>query len=94
MSETSFERDIRPLFRDDDVEAMLFAFDLSSWEEVREHAEEIHSRLVEGTMPCDAPWPPARYRRSASRRRLFVSVRVLCGFATSTAASTASGWSD
>ena len=57
MSETSFERDIRPLFRDDDVEAMLFAFDLSSWEEVREHAEEIHSRLVEGTMPCDAPWP-------------------------------------
>jgi hypothetical protein len=57
MSATSFERDIRPLFRDEDVEAMLFAFDLSSWEEVREHAEEIHSRLVEGTMPCDAPWP-------------------------------------
>ncbi len=65
MSETSFERDIRPLFRDEDVEAMLFAFDLSSWEEVREHAEEIHSRLVEGTMPCDAPWPEqdiARFR--------------------------------
>ena len=57
MSETTFQRDIRPLFRDDDVEAMLFAFDLSSCEEVREHAEEIHSRLVEGTMPCDAPWP-------------------------------------
>ena len=57
MSETSFERDIRSLFRDEDVEAMLFAFDLSSAEEVREHAEEIHSRLVEGTMPCDAPWP-------------------------------------
>jgi len=57
MSEMSFVRDIRPLFRDEDVEAMLFAFDLSSWEEVREHAEEIHSRLVEGTMPCDAPWP-------------------------------------
>ena len=57
MSETSFERDVRPLFRDEDVEAMQFAFDLSSWDEVREHAEEIHSRLVEGTMPCDAPWP-------------------------------------
>ena len=56
MSEVSFERDIRPLFRDEDVDAMLFAFDLSSREEVREHAEEIHARLVEGTMPCDAPW--------------------------------------
>ena len=57
MSEVSFERDIRALFRDEDVDAMLFAFDLSSREEVREHAEEIHARLVEGTMPCDAPWP-------------------------------------
>ena len=47
MSEVSFERDIRPLFRDEDVDAMLFTFDLSSWEEVREHAEEIHARLVE-----------------------------------------------
>ena len=25
--------------------------------DVSEHAEEIHSRLAEGTMPCDAPWP-------------------------------------
>jgi hypothetical protein len=57
MSQVSFERDIRPLFRDEDVDSMLFAFDLSSWGEVREHAEEIHARLVEGTMPCDAPWP-------------------------------------
>lgn len=35
---------------------MLFAFDLSSYEDVRENAEEIHSRLADGTMPCDAPW--------------------------------------
>jgi hypothetical protein len=53
----SFERDIRPLFREEDVDSMQFAFDLSSWDDVREHAEEIHARLVEGTMPCDAPWP-------------------------------------
>jgi hypothetical protein len=53
----SFERDIRPLFREEDVDSMQFAFDLSSWDDVRQHAEEIHARLVEGTMPCDAPWP-------------------------------------
>ena len=53
----SFEQHIRPLFRTEDVEAMSFAFDLSSYEEVCEHAEEIHARLSEGTMPCDAPWP-------------------------------------
>jgi hypothetical protein len=54
---TSFEKDIRPLFRDEDVESMSFAFDLSSYEGVCEHAEEIHARVAEGTMPCDAPWP-------------------------------------
>jgi hypothetical protein len=53
----SFERDIRPLFRDEDVAEMSFAFDLSSYEEVSERAEEIHARLAEGTMPCDGPWP-------------------------------------
>jgi hypothetical protein len=53
----SFEEDIRPLFRSEDLEAMAFAFDLSSYEEVAEHAEEIYSRIAEGTMPCDAPWP-------------------------------------
>ena len=52
-----FEEDIRPLFRDEDVESMAFAFDLSSYGEVCDHAEEIHARLAEGTMPCDAPWP-------------------------------------
>ena len=53
----SFEADIRPLFRPEDSEAMSFAFDLSSYQEVRENAEEIYGRLADGTMPCDAPWP-------------------------------------
>jgi hypothetical protein len=53
----SFEEDIRPLFRTEDIEAMAFAFDLSSYEDVCEHAEEIYERLADGTMPCDAPWP-------------------------------------
>jgi hypothetical protein len=56
MSDPSFERDILPLLRPEDVEAMSFAFDLSSYENVCENAKEIHSRLADGTMPCDAPW--------------------------------------
>jgi hypothetical protein len=56
MSDLSVERDIFPLFRARDIEAMSFAFDLSSDGDVCENAEEIHSRLADGTMPCDAPW--------------------------------------
>ncbi len=61
--EPSFERDIRPLFRGEDVEAMSFAFDLASYDDVREYAEEIHERLADGSMPCDAPWPDADVQR-------------------------------
>jgi hypothetical protein len=57
MAALSFERDVRPLFRDKDIESMSRAFDLSSYEDVREHAEAIHARLAEGSMPCDGPWP-------------------------------------
>jgi hypothetical protein len=52
-----FERDIRPLFRPEDIDEMSFAFDLSSYEDVRAHAEEIYARLADGSMPCDARWP-------------------------------------
>jgi hypothetical protein len=58
MSDPSFEQDILPRFRSEDIESMSFAFDLSSYEDVREHAEEIHARLSDGTMPCDGPWSP------------------------------------
>lgn len=57
MSDLSFERDILPLFRPEDVDAMSFAFVLSSYDDVRENAQEIHSRLADRTMPCDQPWP-------------------------------------
>jgi hypothetical protein len=53
----SFERDIKPLFRDDDVDSMEFAFDLRSYDDVRANAENIHERLAEGSMPCDGAWP-------------------------------------
>jgi hypothetical protein len=56
----SFEADIRPLFRDDDVDSMLFAFDLRKYDDVRQYAEEIYDRLSDGSMPCDGEWPQAQ----------------------------------
>lgn len=55
--EVTFAQDIRPLFRDRDVRSMSFAFDLSSHEDVRTNAEEIYTRLADGSMPCDGSWP-------------------------------------
>lgn len=54
---TSFESEVRPLFRPDDAEAMSWAFDLASYEDVKENAEAIYERLADGSMPCDEPWP-------------------------------------
>jgi hypothetical protein len=55
----SFAADIRPLFRDSpDVDAMKsFGLDLSSYADVKDNAEAIYSRLEDGSMPCDDPWP-------------------------------------
>jgi CDGSH-type Zn-finger protein/truncated hemoglobin YjbI len=56
----SFERHIKPLFRASDRQSMSFAFDLWSYQDVREHADAILDRIRAGTMPCDGAWPPAR----------------------------------
>jgi hypothetical protein len=56
----SFARDIRPLFRDKDVDEMQFAFDLSSYDDVKANAEPIYERLSDGSMPCDGAWPAER----------------------------------
>jgi hypothetical protein len=53
----SFEHDVRPLFRTKDIGSMAFRFDLSSYGDVRAHAEGIYIRLQAGTMPCDGAWP-------------------------------------
>jgi hypothetical protein len=53
----SFERDIRPLFRELDREEMNYVFDLWSYNDVRTHAENILDRLSDGSMPCDGEWP-------------------------------------
>jgi hypothetical protein len=63
MSAPSFEHDILPLFRPEDIEEMSFAFELSSYDDVREYAEVIYARLAEGSMPCDAPWLPQNVER-------------------------------
>jgi hypothetical protein len=59
----SFATDIRPLFRPDDADAMSWAFDLNSYDDVKEHAEAIYERLEEGSMPCDERWPEAKVQR-------------------------------
>jgi hypothetical protein len=55
--------DMRALFCPEDLEAMSFVFDLASYEDVCAHAEEIHDRLAERSMPCDTPWPEEDVRR-------------------------------
>ena len=42
---------------------MSFAFSLASYEDVRTNAEEIYQRLADGSMPCDARWPPEQVDR-------------------------------
>lgn len=56
----SFERDIKPLFREGDRRAMQSAFDLWSYDDVSEYADPILSQLKSGTMPCDGAWPKDR----------------------------------
>ena len=52
-----YEHDIRPLFREKDVDEMSWAFDLASYDDVRENAAGILARLSNGSMPCDGAWP-------------------------------------
>ena len=59
-SEPSFAADIAPLFRPDDVEAMEWAFDLRSYDDVKANADDMLTRLEEGSMPPDVPWPADR----------------------------------
>jgi len=56
----SFERDIRPLFRDKDRESMLRAFDLFDYSDVAGHADAIVGAVRSGKMPCDGAWPASQ----------------------------------
>ena len=57
-SEISFAADVRPLFRDKDISSMKKArnLDLSNYDDVSVHADDILDRLQMGDMPCDGAW--------------------------------------
>jgi hypothetical protein len=57
---TSFATDIRPLFRTKDIDSMKKAFNLSSYDDVRDHADAILQKVAAGAMPCDGAWPDER----------------------------------
>ena len=57
MAKLSFVADIRPLFRPYDVDSMKpNGIDLSSYADVKKHAQDIYGRLSAKDMPCDGEW--------------------------------------
>ncbi|MBI1800298.1 MAG: hypothetical protein HYR71_01560 [Chloroflexi bacterium] len=54
----SFASDIRPLFRQTDIDEMISngGFNLSKYDDVKKHAKDIYQRTKDGDMPCDKPW--------------------------------------
>jgi hypothetical protein len=57
LNPPGFAQDIKPLFREDDKDAMDFVFDLWDYNDVRSNAESILERLEDSSMPCDGEWP-------------------------------------
>jgi hypothetical protein len=58
QQEVGFESQIRPLFREKDVQSMSAKFDLSSYDDVKASADAILGAVSSGSMPCDGAWPP------------------------------------
>jgi hypothetical protein len=55
-----FAEHIGPLFRQTDIDSMQFLFDLSVFEQVRDHADAIFAAVSTGIMPCDGAWPESQ----------------------------------
>lgn len=53
----SFEKHVRTFFRVRDRRSMQFAFDLWSYDQVKQNAHAILERVRNGSMPCDGAWP-------------------------------------
>lgn len=51
-----FQADIEPMFRESDRNAMLWALDLWSYDDVALHVADILARIEDGSMPCDLAW--------------------------------------
>lgn len=60
VGKLSFDRDIKPLFRDEDRDAMDWKFDLWDYGDVSENAGDILEQVESGAMPCDGAWPAER----------------------------------
>jgi len=56
----SFERDVKPLFRERDRGSMSSHFDLWSYDDVSANSAAILDVLEAGSMPCDGPWDSDR----------------------------------
>jgi hypothetical protein len=56
----SFDRDIKPLFREGDRKAMMFFVDLWSYDDVARESGAILARVRDGSMPCDGAWDDRR----------------------------------
>jgi hypothetical protein len=56
---TSFETDIRPLFTQRDIQGMIKAFNLASYDDVKSHAAAIFDR-IRGIGGAVMPPPPPR----------------------------------
>ena len=53
-----YAKDIKSLFRSSDVGAKKRqGLDLGSYADVHARADDILSRLQDGSMPCDGQWP-------------------------------------
>ncbi len=52
----SFEKHVKTLFRHRDRQSMKFAFDLWSYDDVKQNAHPILERVHNGSMPCDGAW--------------------------------------
>jgi hypothetical protein len=65
---TSFQRDIRPLFTERDIQGMMKAFNLAKYDDVKKNAAAIYDRIrgIGGpVMPPpppkgEGPWPQSR----------------------------------
>jgi hypothetical protein len=57
FNQLSFEGDIKPLFRQFDIDSMKsMGLDLENYEDVKNMSNEILKRVEKGDMPCDEPW--------------------------------------
>ena len=52
----SFANDIKPLFTETDKNHMEFMFDLWSYKDVKENADDILDSVSDGRMPPRNPW--------------------------------------